>query len=59
MVKILVTNTSLQHVSDLIVHPQGAVFGRSKHVHPHPDTRTTDGLHTPIGTPQLPNTDWH
>jgi hypothetical protein len=26
MVKILVTNTSLQHVSDLVVHPQGAVF---------------------------------
>jgi hypothetical protein len=26
MIKILVTNTSLQHVSDLIVHPQGAVF---------------------------------
>jgi hypothetical protein len=26
MVKILVTNTSLQHVSDLIVHPQGVVF---------------------------------
>jgi hypothetical protein len=25
MVKILVINTSLQHVSDLIVHPQGAV----------------------------------
>jgi hypothetical protein len=26
MVKILVTKTSLQHVSDLIVPPQGSVF---------------------------------